>query len=496
MGALTARIHIALSLLFLAPGVVALNAASQFAFREVNATSVELTEQGKPVFVYNHGMMLAPGAPERYRRSSYLHPVYAPDGTVLTDDFPKDHYHHRGIFWAWPIVKIGDEVYDLWAIGGIHQRFVRWIARDAQPGFARIAVENGWFIGDRKVVKEIVDITVHPAKASQRQIDFTLTFTPLDRPIQLSSPAKEHKSYGGFNVRFAPRDHTVIRTEAGVLAKDTDLIPHEWAELEAVFQGRRASVRIDSDSSNPGTPQGWCLRHYGFLGPGFPGPTLTEVQPGKPLTLKYKVTLFAKGPAGSGFSSIRWDIDRSTGRLNRIETLVGTAPRSWLTAPATLTLRNEASSQIAWPTQTQVRGGSQPGEVDQTLEENVGPARYGPITLRERLSERSGGLVWDLDFQKAGARTGYEVVLDLPVLSRGLQIFTPSDRGVVEVSRHPTSRPVPYGKFGWNTGLSYTLPLVSVMDPKADSALTIALPPVQYIAILEVVCIDSYTFLL
>ena len=83
--------------------------ASPFAFREVGTTGLELSENGKPVFVYNHGMILAPGFPETMRRSSYLHPVYAPDGTILTDDFNADHPHHRGISWMWPEVTVDGE---------------------------------------------------------------------------------------------------------------------------------------------------------------------------------------------------------------------------------------------------------------------------------------------------------------------------------------------------------------------------------------------------
>ena len=39
-------------------------------------------------------------------RSNYFHPLYDLDGNVLTEDFPKDHIHHRGIFWAWHQVLI------------------------------------------------------------------------------------------------------------------------------------------------------------------------------------------------------------------------------------------------------------------------------------------------------------------------------------------------------------------------------------------------------
>ena len=42
-----------------------------------------------------------------YTRSNYIHPLYALDGEVLTEDFPEDHPHHRGIFWAWHQLYVG-----------------------------------------------------------------------------------------------------------------------------------------------------------------------------------------------------------------------------------------------------------------------------------------------------------------------------------------------------------------------------------------------------
>ncbi|MGB9605459.1 MAG: DUF6807 family protein, partial [Bryobacteraceae bacterium] len=60
---------------------------SPFAFREVGAGRLELSENGRPVFVYNYGMQLKEGAPEDRQRCCYLHPVWTPAGTVVTDDF-------------------------------------------------------------------------------------------------------------------------------------------------------------------------------------------------------------------------------------------------------------------------------------------------------------------------------------------------------------------------------------------------------------------------
>ncbi len=270
-----------------------ISAQGPFRFREVNPDSIELSESGKPVFVYNHGMVLANGAPEAKRRSSYLHPVYAPDGTVVTDDFPRDHWHHRGVFWSWPIVRADGRKYDPWLVEGLKTRFVRWLARDTQAQSARLAVENGWFAGEKKLVKETVEIATQPARGMRRVMDFRITLEAVNVPVELEGEPAQEKGYGGFSVRFAPRQETVITTDKGVEARDTDMVPHPWVQLEGAFGGRRAGLRIDVDPGNLAFPNGWCLRKYGFLGVNYPGRKTVTLEPGAPLVMKYRVTVYA-----------------------------------------------------------------------------------------------------------------------------------------------------------------------------------------------------------
>jgi hypothetical protein len=94
-----------------------------------------------------------------------------------------------------------------------------------------------------------------------------------------------------------PRTETVIRTDAGVEKGDSNMAPHPWAELEAWFGGRRAGARVTIDPSHPGYPNGWCLRYYGFLGVNYPGLDSYTLAPGRPLVMKYRVTVYA-GAAG------------------------------------------------------------------------------------------------------------------------------------------------------------------------------------------------------
>jgi hypothetical protein len=272
---------------------------SGFAFHDVNdSTGLELSENGRPVYVYNYGMRLAPGVPEHYRRSSYLHPVYAPDGTVLTDDFNPDHLHHRGIFWAWEVVTVNGKTDDVWTVKGFHQKFVRWLARETNGPMARLRVENGWYDGDHKFVKEQVEILTHPAAKEQQVLDFTLRFEALDQPVVIVGTPVEKKGYGGFAFRTAPRDggatNTIIRTDQGISKKDGVLSRHPWAEIAGSFKGKPAGVRIEDNPANPGYPtNGWLMRHgFALLNVSYPGLEPLTLQPGKPLVLKYRVILF------------------------------------------------------------------------------------------------------------------------------------------------------------------------------------------------------------
>lgn len=290
-------VHACLVLTIATLGSVTNGADSSFALRQINDASLELSEQGQPVFVYNFGGILAPGAPEATRRSCYLHPVYAPDGTVLTDDFNKDHPHHRGIFWAWEVVTFDGKTDDVWTLKGFRQKFVRWVAQETNGPAARLAVENGWYDGERKFVKEEVNIVIHPTANDRRRLDFTFRFEATDKPVVIVGTPDGKKGYGGFAIRTAPRDggaaKTIIRTDEGVSEKDGIMARHAWAEILGTFQGRKEAIRIEDDPANPGYPKnGWLMRHsYALLNVSYPGLEPLTLSPGKPLVLKYRVIL-------------------------------------------------------------------------------------------------------------------------------------------------------------------------------------------------------------
>ncbi|MBI2480756.1 MAG: PmoA family protein [Planctomycetia bacterium] len=268
--------------------------AELFAYREINNTSLGLWERERPVLVYNHGEVVNEKVPEsdhRRARACYIHPVWGLNGEILTDDFPQDHFHHHGIFWAWPHVGIDGQEHDLWMYDTIKQRFVRWLHRETGPIASTLAVENGWFVEDKQVMIERVSLRVFKAGDDARVIDISLTWIPTEQAVKLQGA--EGKSYGGLTIRFAPgsRPETAITVPSGRTEQDLPDTPLAWADLTAKFGGAdtASGAALLVHPSHPNFPPTWLTRHYGPLCVGWPGIEPRTFPPGQPIHLDYRV---------------------------------------------------------------------------------------------------------------------------------------------------------------------------------------------------------------
>ncbi len=280
---------LALALLLALPAL----AQSPFAWKDLGEGRLELSEQGKPALVYNYGPQLKPDAPEDRRRCCYIFPVYTPAGVSMLDDFPQDHWHHRGLFWAWPVVETGGKTYDLWMNMTVRERQPAPPKTSATAKAALLDSESFWEAEGQYLVRETLRLRVAPSAGPAREFDVELSWEALNAPVTIRGSREKGKSYGGFSARFAARENTVLRADGQTLSEDEDLTPRHWAELEGVYAGKKAVLRITPDAKNRAAPYQWCLRKYGFVGASFPGKSEAvdsfTLQPGKPLTLKFRV---------------------------------------------------------------------------------------------------------------------------------------------------------------------------------------------------------------
>lgn len=267
--------------------------APRFQITPEGSRSLRIREGDRPVFIYNFDTIPAPeGVPADRARAAYVHPIWGLDGERLTDDFPRDHYHHRGLFWAWPHVTVeGEPKHDLWALSGIRHRFETWLSRHEGTGAGVLGVENTWRVGDLAVMDERVWLTVYPAEPNQQVIDLRATWVPRDKPITLAGA--EGKSYGGVTLRFGPRPEkeTTILSSLGDTPDDLPMTRLSWADLSARFDGRSSpsGIALLVAPDHPDFPPEWLTRHYGALCVGWPGVKPKTLPAGVPVTLRYRL---------------------------------------------------------------------------------------------------------------------------------------------------------------------------------------------------------------
>ena len=263
---------------------------------------LKLMEGEQPVLAYNYGMQLPEGVPEKFRRSSYIHPIWDLKGTVVTDDFPEDHLHHRGLSWMWPRVFVGGKEFDLWALRGIEQVFDKWLLQDTGPACATIGVKNHWEIMEdgRNILDEWVWVRAFRAGRRGRTIDVRITLEARE-PLEIAGRETDNKGYGGFSLRFGPREATAITSSDGPETEDSDHKRLPWADESGKFGGSDAysGAAIFQHRSHPDFPAQWTLRHYGFLGVAWPGNDRVTLQPGVPVTLRYRIWIH-QGNAEAG----------------------------------------------------------------------------------------------------------------------------------------------------------------------------------------------------
>jgi Family of unknown function (DUF6807) len=264
-----------------------------------------VTDAGKVVFVYNKDpISQADGV---YKRGHYIHPLYGLDGQRMTDDMPRDHLHHRGVFWAWTQLWIGDKrIGHPW-----EQKDMSWDVRDVkishEGGAAVLRTHVLWksplWVDKRKrqrpIVEEITVIRVHPVIDDARAIDFEISLRGQAPKVRLGG-SMNTKGYGGFSVRIPLPGDLHIEGPGGRLVPDLrkPTRPADWVDFSGTFGGARApsGLTIVCHPKTPGSPQGWTIRRKNSCqNPVYPGQHPVDLPTDKPIVLRYRIVLHRSG---------------------------------------------------------------------------------------------------------------------------------------------------------------------------------------------------------
>jgi hypothetical protein len=293
--------------LLIAFSFLPLRTASQGLGYERNEQGVRIFEGEREVLFYR----TAPASFEgTYQRAHYIHPLYNTDGNLLTEDFPEDHRHHRGIFWAWHQVLVGEKkMGDAWECRDfiwdvketsltqkdssllLHSR-VHWKSPLlTDPDGAPISF-----------VEEECRIRVFPQQGNYRRIGVEIALRALVEGVRIGG-SEDEKGYGGFSVRaMMPKDLQFEGAGGRITPVENALYSGNWTHLKGSFSKDGQPGGILIISHNPGEEKGhpWILRQSGSMqNQVYPGREPVAVSTTHPTLLRYTLVVHS-GELGPG----------------------------------------------------------------------------------------------------------------------------------------------------------------------------------------------------
>ncbi len=258
-----------------------------------------LYEDGQKVLSFQFAAKQLDGK-KTFSRAHYVHPLYDLSGQEISEDFPQDHPHHRGIFWSWHQVTVaGQAAGDAWlcdefqwdsqsirtSVGGrvaeVHARAIWRSPRcvDVSGTPVDIATDD-------------VTIVVHSLAGQKRVIDFTIRLQAMAPDVRIGG-SDDDKGYGGFSTRIRMPPSLEFISDAGVIQPTkTAVTAGRWM----LFRSEPFSYAILAAKDNPGERNRWILRkRRSMQNPVFPGREPITLRMDQPIELNYRVVIMQGG---------------------------------------------------------------------------------------------------------------------------------------------------------------------------------------------------------
>jgi type 1 glutamine amidotransferase len=206
----------------------------------------------KPVLAYRYAIQPVPeGVDPIFNRGGFIHPLYSPQGEVLSRIQPPDHYHHYGVWNPWTKTQFQGREVDFWNLnkgqGTVRpQEILERAAGPLQGGF-RASLNHVAFGPDSAqtvALKEEWDVRVWKVDPESRVwlIDFVSRLSPLDEPLTI-----EAYRYQGFSLRATEKwsDATAtLLTSEGFDKSDGNATRARWIDVNGVSAAEQGTSGI------------------------------------------------------------------------------------------------------------------------------------------------------------------------------------------------------------------------------------------------------------
>ena len=256
------------------------------------------SELERPILFYQQAPKALDG---KYERANYAHPLYGLDGETMTQDFPEDHPHHRGVFWAWHQLLVNElRAGDPWETKDFLAVVRSAVIVDQGPVFATLKVNVLWTSSryqdsagkPQPIVEENSTIRVFRSSQESQCLDFEIVLKPLVTGLRLGG-SENSRGYSGFTVRVKPPLEGVLHDNIGILVQDRIGEASSWADYSGRFgeTDQVSGLAILSHPSLPEFPPKWVLRHYGMVNVAYPGRHAVPVPRNSAVVLRHRVVV-------------------------------------------------------------------------------------------------------------------------------------------------------------------------------------------------------------
>jgi hypothetical protein len=230
---------------------------------EQSTDSLHISLAGRPVLTYHLSERLPAGLPAYYARSGFIHPVYSPEGRVVTDDFPVGHTHQHGIFTAWTKARFRGHPLDFWnqqkELATVrHAELLETYQTDSLVGF-RAKLEHLSLV-DGVILVDEWHLRVHADRAP-----FRWDLRSVQTNVTEDTLFLEQHVYGGLGVRGSK--HWNAEDEGNFLGEASFLTDQgrtrvpanhtrpDWLTMYGPVESGTVGLRITPDPANFRSPQ-------------------------------------------------------------------------------------------------------------------------------------------------------------------------------------------------------------------------------------------------
>lgn len=207
----------------------------------------------RPMLEYRYAPKEVPeGVDEVYSRGGYIHPLWSPEGEVLTRIQPPDHYHHYGIWNPWTHTEYQGREIDFWNLakeqGTVRSdQVVERVEGEVFGGFEAIHnhVDFTGPSGEQVPLKETWKVkgwNVDPDR-DVWLVDFTSVLRPA---TQDTFTIKEYR-YQGFSLRATEKwndDTASILTSQGYDKSNANGTRARWMDVNGVSQAESGTSGV------------------------------------------------------------------------------------------------------------------------------------------------------------------------------------------------------------------------------------------------------------